>query len=454
FRHPLTEEVAYRTQLGERRARLHRAVAEAITELQSDRLDELAALIAHHWEAAGEALQAAQWTARAANWAGFNDPIQATQHWRRVRSLTAKLEPSAPVIELGITAALMIMVMGWRLGGSRRPDGRFFEDEAVEIFTDARKLAEGRGEDALMANLVNAFGTVRGLTGHIEEFVTLTMESVVIADRVGDPGLRVALRAGTAYPLLISGRLAESLGLIEEGLALTGGDRTVGAGIAYACPHATLLFLRGLLLGSLGRSAEAFADLEESLQIGREVNDLDVQGWVQFGWPWVTFWCGGPPDTALMHARRAVEIVERTGGGFSRVVGYALLAEAYLLNQQWAEAETACTQSLAIMHGSHIGFEWEPIVHSQLARTYLGVGRVSDAVAAAQTGVRLSQERRAVLAEVQARHALAEALLAEGPPETSAIRQQLDTALELIRRTGFAGFEPKIHACLKELALI
>ena len=53
FRHPLTEEVAYRTQLGERRSRLHRTVAQAIIELDADRLDERAALIAQHWEAAG-----------------------------------------------------------------------------------------------------------------------------------------------------------------------------------------------------------------------------------------------------------------------------------------------------------------------------------------------------------------------------------------------------------------
>ncbi|MCA1843149.1 MAG: guanylate cyclase, partial [Actinobacteria bacterium] len=35
FRHPLTEEVAYRTQLAERRSRVHRAVAQAVIELET-----------------------------------------------------------------------------------------------------------------------------------------------------------------------------------------------------------------------------------------------------------------------------------------------------------------------------------------------------------------------------------------------------------------------------------
>jgi adenylate cyclase len=60
FRHPLTQEVAYRTQLATHRARLHAAVARTIAELAPDRAGENAALVAHHWEAAGDAVEAAR----------------------------------------------------------------------------------------------------------------------------------------------------------------------------------------------------------------------------------------------------------------------------------------------------------------------------------------------------------------------------------------------------------
>src|SRR5262249_37105580 len=40
FKHPLTQEVAYRSQLAERRSRLHAAVARAIEELESAKLGE------------------------------------------------------------------------------------------------------------------------------------------------------------------------------------------------------------------------------------------------------------------------------------------------------------------------------------------------------------------------------------------------------------------------------
>jgi predicted ATPase len=66
FRHPLTQEVAYQGQLGDRRARLHGAVASALQTLMADRLGEHAALIAHHWRAAGMRYEAVRWERRAA----------------------------------------------------------------------------------------------------------------------------------------------------------------------------------------------------------------------------------------------------------------------------------------------------------------------------------------------------------------------------------------------------
>src|SRR5207249_10345652 len=71
FKHALTEEVAYHTQLADTRARIHATVARAVEELEEDRLEERAALLAHHWQAARDSLQAAPRSARGAGWAGY-----------------------------------------------------------------------------------------------------------------------------------------------------------------------------------------------------------------------------------------------------------------------------------------------------------------------------------------------------------------------------------------------
>ena len=87
FRHPLTREVAYGSQLGEQRAAAHAATARALIELNPDRHDELAALIAQHLEEGGETLEAARWSARAAHWAGHSHPQDALRLWRKVTEL-------------------------------------------------------------------------------------------------------------------------------------------------------------------------------------------------------------------------------------------------------------------------------------------------------------------------------------------------------------------------------
>lgn len=453
FRHPLTEEVAYRTQLGERRARLHRTVAQAIIELEADRLDERAALIAHHWEAAGDVLEAATWSARAAGWAGYNDQALATLHWRKVRTLAGRLPPSPEAMQLGITAAVMILALGWRLGGLSADGGQYFEDEAIQIYTEGRRLAEssGTGNEPMLAALVMGYATARGLTGHIDEF-QLTLEAVDLADRTGDVNLRVAMRAGTTYPRFIAGHVADALRIADEGVALTGGDPSVGAGIAYACPYAAMLMVRGLILGCQGRLSEGFAGLELALQAQQEVEDPDVRGWAPGVWIWLAHWAGFDGEAALAHARRCVEQTDRTGGGFSRALARTFLTEAHLIRGAWDEALTAGTEALSIRHGSHIALESEAMDHTRIARAHLGAGRIADARPAAETGLRIARERGHRIAEVEAQTALAQVLLADRVHDPALIRSELNQALELTEHTGFFAYQPQIHLRLAELA--
>jgi predicted ATPase len=66
FKHPLTQEVAYHSQLLEHRRFSHARVASVLEELHADRLGQQASLIAYHWEAAGERYSAARWRRLAA----------------------------------------------------------------------------------------------------------------------------------------------------------------------------------------------------------------------------------------------------------------------------------------------------------------------------------------------------------------------------------------------------
>jgi predicted ATPase len=66
FKHPLTQAVAYGSQLAESRARLHVAVARALQALHAEQLGQYAGLLAHHFAAANWTFEAARWRRRAA----------------------------------------------------------------------------------------------------------------------------------------------------------------------------------------------------------------------------------------------------------------------------------------------------------------------------------------------------------------------------------------------------
>ncbi len=91
FRHPLVRTVAYESQLSATRAQAHRRLAVAIETRDPAATDENAALIASHFEAAGEIADAFCWHMRAAEWLRGRDLPAARAQWLSARRLADRL---------------------------------------------------------------------------------------------------------------------------------------------------------------------------------------------------------------------------------------------------------------------------------------------------------------------------------------------------------------------------
>ncbi|HTM84877.1 MAG TPA: AAA family ATPase, partial [Mycobacterium sp.] len=85
FRHPLIRAVAYESQLKSDRARWHRRLAAAIQERAPASVEDNAALIAEHLQAAGELRAAYTWHMRAGAWSTNRDLVAARGSWERAR---------------------------------------------------------------------------------------------------------------------------------------------------------------------------------------------------------------------------------------------------------------------------------------------------------------------------------------------------------------------------------
>ena len=210
FRHPVIQEVAYRSLLNERRRELHSSVAQAIERLFKNHAEERASLLAYHLEHAGENLRAAQQNMRSAVWIGANDPSQALRSWKKVRELLSNLPSSQPTDYLKMMASGQIVNFGWREGISAQ--------DALLYFEEAKQLALAQGNMRANALIHAAYGRILANGASADEYVEKVREAKAIADQGNDPSVDITLKAILCHALRTSGRMFEALQLNIEAM--------------------------------------------------------------------------------------------------------------------------------------------------------------------------------------------------------------------------------------------
>jgi class 3 adenylate cyclase/tetratricopeptide (TPR) repeat protein len=443
FKHPLTREVAYRSQLAERRARVHAAVARTIEEVESEKLGEHAALLAYHWEQAGDAREAAKWHRRAAEWVGLNNPAEALRHWQSVRELLDTL-PGTPenlAHRAGVRAQIMLQLA--RLGDPN--------DQATSLFREGRELATRSGDPHVLSQVLNGFGYLRLFTGALEEALDPLLEAIRRADETKDIGLRVGVRFGPSVAYFYCGRLRESLVVAEEGLRLAQGDLSLGADRMAFSPSFGFSWCRGVALSLMGRPREGAAEFDQLIKLARTSQQLTP---LSIAHAFHVFRCEitGEAAPALAHGREGVDYAERTGSEAGRLTAYLNLGRANILNRAWHDAIEVLEEALAIGKERRLQI-WEGGVLAAMAAAHLGLGDHSRALALAEEAIALSRRRGVRISEFSAQltriHALREI---QGVQASSEIEAALAEADAWIEMSGAKSYEPFLHVERAELA--
>jgi class 3 adenylate cyclase/tetratricopeptide (TPR) repeat protein len=443
FKHPLTQEVAYHTQLNDRRAGLHGSVARVLQGLYPDKLDERAAVIAHHVEQAGEVLDAARWHTRAAHWAGTHDPAAALQHWQRVRRLLAPMTDSQEAIGLALASHTQILNLFQLLGVSG--------EEAAIVFGEGETLASRAGDLRTLASLNSAYAGIR-LAHGAEDHLDCAREAVRLADECGDLALRRVVRMHLARSLIFAGLLSEGLNCTEEGMERLAPDPTLGIDLLGYNPYTMLAALRADFLIHMGHTAEAVQWYEKAIQRAREENDIMMLGVAYADYSGFYDALLGDAQVALTHARQGVEFGEKGGNPFTRIFAYVHLGQAFLEVGSYAEAVSALEQAREIIRESHTALEMEPAAGVFLAEAYAYSGDPERALRTAEEAVAGARRRSAVVLPY-ARLALARVLLrTKGLSSRGAIEAALEEASRLARETEFKMLEPFVRIEHSELA--
>jgi class 3 adenylate cyclase/tetratricopeptide (TPR) repeat protein len=441
FKHPLTHEVAYVSQLSERRRKLHASLARVLESAE----DPQAALLAHHWDEAGESEPAVRWHRKAAEELGFLALPEMLRHWRRVAELADQLPSTPENLATAATARAQILWVALRT--------RVEPEEAETLYSEALALAQRAGDRAALAGVHRVYATYRLYSGQ-SSAEKLAEEAVREADESGDLGMRIATRFAASVAHFYGADPRLGLQRSEEVLALTGDDLERGEDLVGFSPRLHQQGLNAAFLANVrGDLDEARKRLAWGLSRDHEKHAASIHI--------VRGFC-------VVVAERMEDGVwalaegERAAGDWQRQFGETLqtgnvfvlhnLGVAQALSGRWDEALASLDHSLEQAREARTFVQQTPVTLAWKARVLLAKGQSQAVAAVLEEAIDFARKLEQTLP-------LADALLLRArwrgglePQDLERSESDVDEAAAIVERCGFRGYEPDVHEARAALA--
>ncbi len=305
FRHPLVRMVAYESQLKSGRAQLHQTIATAIEQRDPGSVEENAALIASHLEAAGDLRAAFTWHMRAATWLTHRDISAARMNWQRAVVVADRMHVDDPDrLSMQIAPRTLLCATIWRVGG-----------ELAEIgFDELRELTMAAGDKRSLAIGMCGLVQMLNLHGEFSEAARLASEYVDLLESIGEPEMTVGLLAVPIVARWDAGEMTEAMRLAERAIDLSGGNPTMG-NLIIGSPLGFMLALRASTRCCL--NVEGWhEDFDKAINISRDVDPFTHSTVAMIKYVTTLNWALLPDDTAVGEMTEALRIAERTGDDF------------------------------------------------------------------------------------------------------------------------------------------
>ncbi|MFT4560441.1 MAG: class 3 adenylate cyclase/tetratricopeptide (TPR) repeat protein [Gammaproteobacteria bacterium] len=380
FKHPLVHEVAYDSQLRDRRAQVHAAAASAIETLEFERLDEYASMLAYHWENANVYDDALRWHQRAALVLNLSDPRAALHHWTKVRSLVDMVDNKGHALTAGAQACGEMMHLQWRLGES--------EAVAHELFRDGSLLADLAGNIPAKAVLTASYAALRGISGgYANDYVRYGEEAAILAAQTDDIELKLCMRSWHVWGLAFRGDNDAVVLAANEILDVIPTDPEIGIAYFPGTLRWSVYSQRGLGLAMQGQRAAAFSDFETCIRVagGRAES-------IGYSAPILSVLANyfGDFARALNLARISLEI---TGSDPAILGATVAMASCFINEGKLEEAAIWGQRAHSLLAESTSYSPIHPVVHAVLADIELALGNPQEASRLAIQTIEFCQPR-------------------------------------------------------------
>ncbi|WP_255413222.1 adenylate/guanylate cyclase domain-containing protein [Mycobacterium sp. 3519A] len=306
FHHPLIRAVAYESQLKSDRAELHRRVAAAIAARDPESVEETAALIADHLEAADDLHAAFEWHMRAGDWLRHRDIAGARMSWERARAVADRLPDDADGrMAMRIAPRTWLCATIWRAGGSL--------DDAC--FDELRELTTAAGDKRSLVIGTTGRVTLLQFHGKYREASRLASEHVQLLDSIGDRELTVGLLMTAMIVKWAVGEVTEAMQLSQRAIDMARGDPMMGNFIVGS-PLAFALVMRASARCALGVPGWR-EDFDDAVSLARDTDKFTFCAVVMFKYIATQSWALLADEEALRDTAQALEIASQFGDDFT-----------------------------------------------------------------------------------------------------------------------------------------
>lgn len=432
FRHPLIQEVAYTTQLKARRANLHSAVGVAMEAYYSAQPGEFAALVAYHFEAAGQFVQAAVHEAQAAKWLGSTNSALATRHWRKVWTLLDGQERSLQVNSLRALAGGRIVYLGWREG--LRPD------EVQQIIHESINLAQDV-DTRLHQLLLLAQGRIlQSSGGPADEYVACIQRALALSRPGKDVGRIAVLHVALSQAYAWAGLLREGLAASDVAMAglehIDSFDREF---IDFSIEK-WALGIRARLLIKSGRIDDAKLCLAQMLAADDLATDSVIR---QITHHLHVEFAAMTQDASLAarHAEIVSTLAVQYASPYAKVFAFWCAGIANESMGNFVVAQGSFANALTCITQTNVGVEFEVEVKAGLAECQYMLGNHDQALIVAQENLVAAQLRSNRVAECRARLVCSQVLARGDMQAKQEALDHLTRAEQLVMLTGAAAYE-------------
>ena len=305
FRHPLIRTVAYESQLRADRAEVHRRVAAAIQERYPESIEENAALIAEHLEAASDLPAAYGWHMRAGVWSTRRDISAARASWERARRIADALPDDDP------DRTAMRIAPRTKLCGSA---WRGVQPNIADRVEELRELCTSVADNASLVIGLTALAFEHTFYGRYRQASRLASEQMALLETIDDP---TSIIGAATVPISVkyqTGHMAEILPWSQAVIEWADGDSAKRSPTIPRSPLIALaLVWRGIARWCLGRDGWR-QDLDDAVAMAPATDPITHPSVVS--WKYIDAIPHGvlcADDTAVRALEGALQIAEASG---------------------------------------------------------------------------------------------------------------------------------------------